>query len=108
MLVTGGGPFDKTLFYALYLYEKSFRYYEMGYGSAMAWVLLVVIACFTTALFATSRNWVHYESRGTRRYDIQTTTNLSYDSAAYLYRRFCLGHDVSSVMDGFKFAERYE
>ncbi|MEC0225752.1 carbohydrate ABC transporter permease [Paenibacillus alba] len=64
MLVTGGGPFDKTLFYALYLYEKSFRYYEMGYGSAMAWVLLAVIACFTAALFATSRNWVHYESRG--------------------------------------------
>lgn len=64
MIVTGGGPFDKTLFYVLYLYERSFRYYEMGYGSAMAWVLLMVIAAFTAIVFMTSRHWVHYESKG--------------------------------------------
>ncbi|WP_214627397.1 carbohydrate ABC transporter permease [Paenibacillus agaridevorans] len=64
MIVTGGGPFDKTLFYVLYLYEKSFRYYEMGYGSAMAWILLMVIAAFTAIVFTTSRHWVHYESKG--------------------------------------------
>lgn len=64
MIITGGGPFDKTLFYVLYLYEKSFRYYEMGYGSAMAWVLLLTIALFTAIVFKTSRHWVHYESKG--------------------------------------------
>jgi multiple sugar transport system permease protein len=64
LIVTGGGPFDKTLFYVLYLYEKSFRYYEMGYGSAMAWVLLLTIALFTAIIFKTSKHWVHYESKG--------------------------------------------
>jgi multiple sugar transport system permease protein len=62
LIVTGGGPFDKTLFYVLYVYEKSFRYYEMGYGSAMAWVLLLTTAIFTAIIFTTSRSWVFYES----------------------------------------------
>ncbi|WP_243767484.1 carbohydrate ABC transporter permease [Paenibacillus agricola] len=64
LIVTGGGPLDTTLFYALYLYEKSFRYYEMGYGSAMAWVLLLTIGFLTAILFATSKKWVYYESKG--------------------------------------------
>lgn len=64
LIITGGGPFDKTLFYVLYLYEQSFRYYNMGFGSAMAWVLLLTIALFTGILFATSRKWVFYESGG--------------------------------------------
>ncbi|TBL80755.1 carbohydrate ABC transporter permease [Paenibacillus thalictri] len=64
LIITGGGPFDKTLFYALYLYEKSFRYYEMGYGSAMAWVLLTTIALFTAIIFMTSKHWVYYDSKG--------------------------------------------
>jgi len=62
LIVTNGGPFDKTLFYVLYVYEKSFRYYEMGYGSAMAWVLLLTTAVFTLIVFTTSRSWVFYES----------------------------------------------
>ncbi|WP_256760595.1 carbohydrate ABC transporter permease [Cohnella sp. WQ 127256] len=62
LIVTNGGPFDKTLFYVLYVYEKSFRYYEMGYGSAMAWVLLLTTAVFTLIIFTTSRSWVFYES----------------------------------------------
>ncbi|MFF2480386.1 carbohydrate ABC transporter permease [Paenibacillus sp. NPDC058071] len=64
MIITNGGPFDKTLFYVLYLYERSFRYYEMGYGSAMAWVLLMIIAGFTAIVFTTSKHWVYYESKG--------------------------------------------
>lgn len=62
-IVTQGGPSDTTLFYVLYLYEKSFRYFQMGYGAAMAWILLMVIAIFTAIIFKSSRKWVHYESK---------------------------------------------
>ena len=60
-----GGPVDATLFYALYLYQRAFKGFEMGYASAMAWVLLVGIAAFTALLFWTQRRWVHYgDERG--------------------------------------------
>ncbi|WP_159885069.1 carbohydrate ABC transporter permease [Paenibacillus puerhi] len=59
-----GGPMDSTLFYTLYLYMKGFAFYEMGYASAMAWALLVIIGLFTAVLFATSRLWVHYGDGG--------------------------------------------
>jgi multiple sugar transport system permease protein len=57
-----GGPLDSTLFYTLYLYQKGFTDFEMGYASAMAWVLLVIIAACTALVFRSSRFWVHYES----------------------------------------------
>ena len=57
-----GEPQDSTLVYALYLYLRSFSYYEMGYGSALAWVLVLIIAVFTAFIFKTSDRWVHYES----------------------------------------------
>jgi multiple sugar transport system permease protein len=63
-LVTGGRPLDTTLFYALYLYLRAFEIHEMGYGSAMAWVLLLVIAFFTALIFRSSSTWVYYESGG--------------------------------------------
>ena len=56
-----GGPVDSTLFYTLYLYQEAFAYFRMGYASALAWVLLVIIAIFTAISFLTSRYWVHYE-----------------------------------------------
>lgn len=61
-IVSGGsgGPVDSTLFYTLYLYQKAFRDFSMGYASAMAWVLLIIIALFTWLAFATSNRWVHY------------------------------------------------
>ncbi len=65
-LTTQGGPLDRTLFYALYLYEKAFQHYQMGYASAMAWFLLVMIAIVTGLLFYTSKSWVYYESDGGR------------------------------------------
>ncbi|MFA9557870.1 carbohydrate ABC transporter permease [Evansella sp. AB-rgal1] len=65
-LVTGGGPMDSTLFYALYLYEVAFEYLRMGYASAMAWILLFVVAIITLLLFLTSKFWVYYESEGGR------------------------------------------
>jgi multiple sugar transport system permease protein len=56
-----GGPLDSTLFYTLYLYKKGFTDFEMGYASAMAWVLLIIIAACTAVVFRSSRLWVHYE-----------------------------------------------
>lgn len=55
-----GGPVNATLFYALYLYQRAFQGFEMGYASAMAWALLLAIAAFTALLFRTQRQWVHY------------------------------------------------
>jgi multiple sugar transport system permease protein len=61
-LITIGGPLDSTLFYAVYLYEKAFRNFEMGYASAMAWVMLIIVATFTALIFKSSSSWVYYES----------------------------------------------
>ncbi|MGO4540302.1 carbohydrate ABC transporter permease [Paenibacillus sp. 2TAB19] len=63
MILTGGGPHDQTLFYVIYLYENSFRFHHMGYGSAMAWVMLLTVAVLTGILFRSSRFWVYYEHR---------------------------------------------
>jgi multiple sugar transport system permease protein len=56
-----GGPIDATLFYTLYLYQEAFSYFRMGYASAMAWVLLLIIGGFTGLSFLTSKYWVYYE-----------------------------------------------
>jgi multiple sugar transport system permease protein len=61
-VVTGGGPLDTTRFYSLYLYDQAFRNFRMGYASAMAWVLLLIIAFFTALAFKSSSAWVHYET----------------------------------------------
>jgi multiple sugar transport system permease protein len=55
-----GGPADATLFYNLYLYKNAFNYNLMGYGSAMAWVLLIIVLVLTILLFSTSGKWVFY------------------------------------------------
>ncbi|MBT2530986.1 sugar ABC transporter permease [Arthrobacter sp. ISL-48] len=57
-----GGPADSTLFYNLYLYQKGFTEFEMGYASAMAWVLLMIIAIFTAINFIASKFWVFYDN----------------------------------------------
>lgn len=61
-IVSGGsgGPADSTLFYTLYLYEEGFTNFAMGYASAMAWVLLAIIAVSTAVAFLSSKYWVHY------------------------------------------------
>jgi len=60
-VMTNGGPSNATLFYGLYLYRNAFRYFQMGYASALAWVLLVTILFLTLLLFRSSRLWVYYE-----------------------------------------------
>ena len=61
-VMTGGkgGPVDSTMLYALYLYRNSFYYLRMGYASAMAWLLFMVILAATLAVLASSKKWVHY------------------------------------------------
>lgn len=56
-----GGPVDSTLFYTLYLYQEAFAHFRMGYASALAWLLLVIIAIFTGLSFLASKYWVFYE-----------------------------------------------
>ena len=63
-LITKGGPLNSTLYYGLHLYNRAFTFYEMGYGSAMAWFMLIIIAVMTAIIFKTSSAWVYYESEG--------------------------------------------
>ena len=55
-----GGPLNSLLFYNLYLYRNAFAYYRMGYASALAWFLLVLVLAVTLAIFKTTGRWVHY------------------------------------------------
>jgi multiple sugar transport system permease protein len=56
-----GNPINSTLFYTLYLYQEAFGFFRMGYASALAWFLLLLVACFTAFSFLTSKYWVHYD-----------------------------------------------
>jgi len=56
-----GGPSDSTMFYTLYLYQRGFGQFEMGYAAAMAWLLVVIIGAFTAINFWASRYWVFYD-----------------------------------------------
>lgn len=56
-----GGPVDSTLFYTLYLYQEAFAFLRMGNASALAIILVVIIAAFTALAFASSKLWVHYD-----------------------------------------------
>ncbi len=55
-----GGVLNSTLFYTLHLYLQGWTYHEMGYASAMAWVLLIIIGSFTAVIFGSSKLWVSY------------------------------------------------
>ena len=55
-----GGVLNSTLFYSLHLYIQGWTYHEMGYASAMAWVLLAIIGVFTALVFKSSNWWVSY------------------------------------------------
>ena len=57
-----GAPSDSMLVYTVFLFNEAFKFFRMGYASALAWVLLVIIAFFTALAFLSSRYWVHYEN----------------------------------------------
>jgi multiple sugar transport system permease protein len=56
-----GGPSDSTMFYTLYLYNRGFGNFDMGYASAMAWLLLVIVSAFTAVNFLAAKYWVFYD-----------------------------------------------
>ncbi len=59
-IMTQGGPENSTSFYALYLFYRAWRYMDMGYASAMSWVLFLIIMLVTGLIFRTHKKWVHY------------------------------------------------
>ncbi len=61
-VITNGGPMNSTLSYVLYLYQRAFKYFDMGYSCALAWILVIIIGFFTAILFRTQDNWVHYDN----------------------------------------------
>ncbi|MNN47923.1 sn-glycerol-3-phosphate transport system permease protein UgpA [compost metagenome] len=63
-VITGGGPLKSTYLYALKLYEEAFTFFNMGYASALSWVLFVIIMGVTAVIFKSSGSWVHYEDGG--------------------------------------------
>jgi multiple sugar transport system permease protein len=63
-VATNGGPLDSTLFYVLYLYRQAFQMFNMGYASALAWMLFVVILALTLLVVRSGRWWVYYEDEG--------------------------------------------
>jgi multiple sugar transport system permease protein len=60
-VMTGGGPDNATLFYVLYLYRQAFEFHNMGYASAMAWILFLIVLGLTILVFRASKNLVYYE-----------------------------------------------
>ncbi|MNH30561.1 hypothetical protein D3C78_1047300 [compost metagenome] len=63
-IITKGGPINSTYVYVMYLYELGFARFQMGYASALAWILLLIIAIATALVFLSSRQWVFYENEG--------------------------------------------
>lgn len=58
-----GTPANSMMFYVMYLYTNGFAYLKMGYASAMAWILFIIVVVLTTIIFATQKRWVHYQGR---------------------------------------------
>lgn len=59
-IMTGGGPANASLFYVLYLYRNAFEYFKMGYASALAWILFIIIITLTLLQFKLAGRWVYY------------------------------------------------
>jgi len=59
-VITQGGPLKSTYLYGLMLYDKGFRFFQMGYASALSWALFAIILVLTLLSFKSSESWVHY------------------------------------------------
>ncbi|MGH2459272.1 MAG: carbohydrate ABC transporter permease [Chloroflexota bacterium] len=60
-VMTNGGPANASLFYGLYLYNNAFRYFKMGYASALAWLMFFIILALSLLVLRSSPYWVYYE-----------------------------------------------
>jgi multiple sugar transport system permease protein len=58
-----GTPANSLTFYVMHLYDNAFKYFQMGYASAMAWILFIIIMALTAVIFITSNRWVHYQGK---------------------------------------------
>ncbi len=58
-IITQGKPINSTLFYTVYMYQQGFEFYKMGYASALAWIMLIIVGLFTALLFMTKKFWVY-------------------------------------------------
>ncbi len=63
-VITQGGPNNATLFYTYYMYKHAFEFSNLGYASALGWVLFLVIAILAAIIFKTSKYWVFYSDEG--------------------------------------------
>ena len=61
-VMTRGGPNNATLFYMINLYERAFKFVQMGYASALAWILFIIIMAITLLVIRSSAAWVYYET----------------------------------------------
>jgi multiple sugar transport system permease protein len=61
-IISEGGPLWSTLFYVFFLWQQGFRYFKMGYASALALILFVIILALTMVVLSTSKRWVYYEA----------------------------------------------
>jgi len=59
-VITQGGPLKSTYLYGLMLYDQGFKFFKMGYASALSWILFIIIMIFTSMTFGSSQSWVHY------------------------------------------------
>lgn len=59
LVITQGKPMDNTLFYAVYMYQQSFEYYNTGYGAALAWIMMIIVGVATWLIFTTKKRWVY-------------------------------------------------
>jgi len=59
-VITQGGPLKSTYLYGLMLYDQGFKFFKMGYSSALSWILFAIILFFTSLTFKSSQSWVHY------------------------------------------------
>ena len=59
-VITSGGPLHSTYLYSLFLYDNAFKYFKMGYASALAWILFMILMLVTGLLFFSSQYWLHY------------------------------------------------
>lgn len=63
-VITNGGPMNSTYLFALKLYDEGFKFYKMGYASALSWILFILILVITAATFKSSKYWTYYEDGG--------------------------------------------